>query len=515
MAPRGKSAHADGFQLPSRLAAELEPSVLRSHFVLSQRAVPAPDGWVSDTLDGWTLTTEPTLPVLSLEDGAGGRLGWVVGHPIDLAAGRVVDDVVRLTGPVEGTHGEIAIDDELHRFGGRWVALLLRPRLLAYPDGSGSLPVLYDARRGTVASSPFLLTHGSGRPKDSRLAGVLRIYDTGLTFGLGSTPVEGVELLPPNHVLDLASWETRRCWPHDPLDPLDLETVVERVASSFEATVAAAVSIGPAHVGLTAGGDTRMIAACARERLDEIDFFTVPFRDELGATDARWAPRLASRFGLPHRVLPWIRPTERDIRLWMYRSGCLTGERRGRLAAPTYAQLGGEGVYVSGVNGSAARGDYARVRGSRGGAPAAVELLRFIGLPPDPELRERLHVWQERLPPLDVTGMLTLLQFEMCDSGWGGALASGYPDAAKVTFYPYCSREVMDCLLRMSWEDRVADRIRRGVIESRWPELLELPFNRMTARRIARRKSRRYVAYVRAAMRKTRKCVLARAGQTV
>jgi hypothetical protein len=331
------------------------------------------------------------------------------------------------------------------------------------------------------------------------------VYETGLTFGLGSTAVDGVEIMPPNHVLDLASWEMRRCWPRAELECLDLDAVVERVASSFEATVAAAASIGPAHVSLTAGGDTRMIAACSRELVDEIDFFTVPFRDESGATDARWAPRIASRFGLPHRVLPWIQPTEDDVRLWMYRSGCITGERRGRLAGPTYAQLGGAGVYVSGVNGSAARGDYARVRGGHSEKLSSTSLLRFIGLPADPELEGRLRLWRERLPAVGVPAMLTLLQFEMCDSGWGGGLASSYSDAAEVTFYPYCSRDVMECLLRTDWNDRLADRVRRGVIESRWPELLDLPLNRMALPSAMRRRGKRFIAYARAAMRKSRR----------
>jgi hypothetical protein len=255
-----------------------------------------------------------------------------------------------------------------------------------------------------------------------------------------------------------------------------------------------------------------MIAACARGLLDEIEFFTVPFRDQSGATDARWAPRIARRFGFRHRLLEWVPPTDADVRLWMYRSGCLTGERRGRLAAPTYAQLGGSGVYVSGVNGTAARADYAKVRDSRSKSLSAAELLRFIGLPADRELKERLRAWRERLPPVDEPSMLTLLEFEACLAPWAGAVASGYPDATQVTFYPYCSRTVMDALLRTRWEDRRTDRVRQGVIASRWPELLELPFNRMSPRSVIRRRSRRYVALARTALRKTRTALRGRTG---
>ena len=151
----GKVARADSFQLPSRLAADHEPSVLRGHFVLSRGSRHAPDGWSRETFDGWTLTSEPTLPVLSLEDLEGSRLGWLVGHPIDLEGGRVLAGVARLACRGDGPDAEVEIDEELHRYGGRWVALVLRPSPLVYPDGSGSLPVLYARRLETVASSPL------------------------------------------------------------------------------------------------------------------------------------------------------------------------------------------------------------------------------------------------------------------------------------------------------------------------------------------------------------------------
>lgn len=511
-AARGSAA---AFQRPSQLAARFGPSDLRSHYVLSLGAVAAPDSWPRESLHGWNLAAAPDLPVLRLDDREGAQAGWVVGHPVDLEAGVIVPWAIRLRCELDRPDAEIVLDEELHRFGGRWVAIVLSPRPLVFPDGFGALSVLVAPQLEAVTSSPFLLG-GACPPGDSRLVDFYRVFETGSTFGFGTTPFDGVELVPPNHVLDLRSFSIRRCWPRQPFDLIPLDDAIERIASSFESTIAAAVSSGPAHVGLTAGGDTRLIAACSRAHIDEIDFFTVPFRDASGATDARWAPRVAARFGLRHRLLPWVAPTRDDIALFMYRVGCLTGERRGRLAAPTYAQLGGDGVYVSGVSAHQLRGAEWRPehRSDRPIPPAGLPAV--LGYGDDPELIRRAEEWSAQLPELHTLDMLTLLVLEMHDAAWGGSLAAAYPDAAAAVLYPSGSRAVLDALMRTSWVDRKEDRLRRGAIAARWPELLELPFNRMTPGRVIEQRGRRYAGRAQAAVRKTRRVLrgLRQAGRT-
>ena len=245
-----------------------------------------------------------------------------------------------------------------------------------------------------------------------------------------------------------------------------------------------------------------MMVACSRSFLDDVEFFTVPFPDASGATDARWGPRLGARFGLRHRNLRWKSPTAEDVRLFMYRTGCMTGERRGRQAIPTYAQLGGHGVYVSGVNGCAIRGADWDPQHRHDRPIPPTKLPAVLGFRPDPELIRRIEEWSAELPELHTLDMLMLLFLEMHDASWGGSLTGAYTDAAAMTLYPYGSRTVIDAILRTPWDDRREDRLRRGVIGARWPELLDVPFNRMTTTRVVERRARRFGDLSRAAFRK-------------
>jgi len=282
-------------------------------------------------------------------------IGWLLGHPLDLeAATPLASARVPVSRDAPGFQAQL--DDWLHRFGGRFAAVLLAPVPLVYPDAGGTLPVLFDPELQAAASSPFLLVREGEEIPDSELVDTVAVFRTGGWFTLGATPHAGASLLLPNHVLDLRTWKQARVWPRERPEEADVASSVERVAVALERTLAAAAATGTPNVGFTAGGDSRTFVACARDILDRFRFITVAFPDELGAVDLATAPALAQRLGLEHRVLPWLEPSADDVELFMYRTGCLVGERRGRLAGPTYNQFGGAETYVSGIGAEMARG---------------------------------------------------------------------------------------------------------------------------------------------------------------
>jgi hypothetical protein len=489
------------------MARAFEPSVIRSSYALARSPRVVPDGWSRDTLEGWTLLTSPELPALALEDATGMQLGWVVGHPVDLDAGRIVRTPITTTVPTNDPSFVTRLDEDLHRYAGRWVALVLRPQQLILPDGDAALPALFAPELEAVVSNPFLLAPPDELPHDSPLVDVQRVWHSWMPFGCGTTPLIGVELLKPNHVLDLSSWSERRVWPRGGLDLIGVEDGARELGRAFEGMISAAADDSTAFVSLTAGGDTRVAVASCRAIVDRVEFFTVAFPDPLGTTDVHWAPVVAERFGLRHRILPWKRPTDDDIRRFMYLTGCQNGEPRGRLAAPSYAQLGGDGVYVSGLHGNMVRGEEWRSTDRPDAALGPADLVTRLLYPLHPELLGRAEAWLAEAPPLHSLDLLTLAQFEACDSGWGGTLSLAYPDAARVTLYPNGARSVLDAMLRVPWQDRRADRVRTHLIESRWPELLEIPFNKRPFKASAHRRWILTESKVRAGFRKAGRAV--------
>lgn len=488
-------------QRPSELARRLDPSRLLGHFALGRSLPPEPPRWQRRQVGGWTLVHEPSLPALELHDSDGVPIGWVVGHLIDLQAETLVTGPLRA--PVDGEAGAAgpSFEDWLYEFAGRFVVIVLGPRPRLYPDGGASLPVLFSAALERAASSPFLLSAPDGTIPDSPLVDMLSLFEADSCFTLGATSHAQADLLLANHVLSLDCWEQSRIWPPAHFDFDDVGSLVERVATTLEKTISSVTATGCPNVGLTAGGDCRVFVACSRRVLDRVRFFTAAFPDELGVIDLATAPTLAERFCLQHRILPWLEPSLADIELFMYRTGCLAGEQRGRRAAPTYNQLGGSEVYISSVGAEISRAigrqhfDKVNVRLT----PRAL-IMRF-GLELNLEYLRRAADWLAKLPEgLSRLNALTLFYAEMDNYAWGGPLTTAYPEAYSFALYPYTHRAVLDAIFRLPNDYRLSGRLREDIIAARWPELLKVPINRPPVWVTAKRIQRRFVSLAKSAL---------------
>lgn len=495
----------DAAQRPSVLGRRHAADALAGHFALGRSLPVRPDGWATRELDGWTLAHDRGLPVDDLVDAGGRRVGWLLGHPLDLEAASLAASFA-LPGETQAPGFLAGAEAWLYRHGGRWAAVLLQPVARLFLDPFGALPAFYGAEQQLVASSPFLFSADPTSLSDSPLVDVFRVAraDGDYSFVLGTSPVVGVERVPANHVLDLSAWAVERTWPRERPAESSADEAVHEIAETLTATMTSLTTLRP-NASLTGGGDTRVLLACARAVAADLSFFTVALPDQQAAVDVRTAAAIAGRFGLDHRVLPWRTPTEHDVELFLYRTGCSVGERRGRLAGPTYAQLGGSAPYVSGISNFTL---YPEEIGWYRGAPPDERptpdaLLRRFGLPPHPELVQRAAAWLADLPPLDAVTTLALFNEERV-SAWAAGLTLAYPEACSFTAYPSSHRRIGEAALRVGWRDRLP-AIRTAIVRERWPELLELGINPSTPAERLRRRTRHAVALVRGAARRARR----------
>jgi hypothetical protein len=486
----------DHLQRPSSFASGLDLAHLRGHFVLGRSVQPVAPGWALRTLDGWQLAHDPDLPALDVVDLEGTQLGWVLGHPIDLEARGPAQAPLRA--PLVG--GDAASPDRVepwvYRYAGRFALVLLRPFERVYPDAVASLPVLFSEGHGRVTSSPFLLGPAEAL-SDDPLVDVVEIASTDRCFILGSTPVRGAANLLPNHVLELRTWRARRHWPSEMFEEDSVEAGLRRVGETLEATMTALAAREAPHVSLTAGIDTRALLACSRDIRDRLRFFTLALPDDYGAIDLMTASRIAGRFGLDHRSLVWHRPHVADVERFAIDTGCMIGEQRGRLAGPTFAQLGRDGVHVSGIGGEEVGGVRLGTGGWRpGDQPGTIlngaDLVARAFFPPDPDLVRRADEWLASLPVLDTIDTIALFQLEMRVGCRGGTLTTAYPDAYTFTAYPFGHRSIIDASFRFPLGYREEARVRQDLIRARWPELLDFGFNRLPVKVAARQVAARY-----------------------
>lgn len=486
---------------PSILAQHYSPDELYGHFVLTRGKTTAPESWVQLELSDWTLRHERSLPVVRLVDQAGAGVGWLLGHAIDLAKRALVTEPCQVPSTSEPDF-EVRFERWLYAHGGRFAAILVEPSPRAYVDAFGSLPVFFEPPAHRVSSSPFLLVDPGSIVPDSSLVSIVDPYETGQYYPFDETCHRDARRLLPSHVLDMDVFAQRRIWPSGPLPPTSPEDAVEITASLLEATIEALARTGRTVLGLTAGGDSRMLLACARQVAEEIDLYTVAFDDVTGKTDVATASRMAREVGVEWRRVPWVESSDEDVRLWFYRTGAVVGELRGRRSVRTENQLaaGGRPVRIAGVGVELSRG-YAWNRGLLPGevpdTPTKVltgeDLLARLVLRRHPAVAAAGDRWLKSIPGLDALDTIDLCYLECRDGGWAGPITLGHPDAFVTTIFPLANRAFLEAVFGLPHDYRAADRLRRDVIASRWPELGALPINHVPFRVGLEAKARRAI----------------------
>lgn len=490
------------FEQPSLLAATLDPATLTGHFVLGRLSDEGPHEWLERRRGEWCLRHESSLPVVDIHDTGGVHLGWLLGHGIDTKAQKVLRGTWSIPASVDGPDLGTRVEQALYSLGGRWVGVVLSPAPRVYPDSIASLPVLFDQESGLVASSPFLLPRPDGRIPDSPLVPEVGIYRTGRYFPLSATCHATARRLLPSHVLDLSVLEQRRIWPRSSFTGVAPADAAARIGELLEATITGATVSGKVCIPLTAGGDSRMLLACARSVVDAVTLVTVRHPDTAGRTDTRVAARIASDLGLEHRVAPWVAPSDTDVKRWLTLTGASTGEYRGRRAAPSFAGLGKRGLCLKGLGVEVARGRKWQAGDHQATPLTPASLFAGLQLPDHPSLLRLGADWLAEAPELGSLDLIDLFYLENRHGVWGGPLTFGYPETFEAVLYPFAHREVFELVFSLPIEYRRADRLRADLIAARWPELTAYPVNRTPLRYAAWGRASRVVQMPRGAVRR-------------
>jgi hypothetical protein len=229
-------------------------------------------------------------------------------------------------------------------------------------------------------------------------------------------------------------------------------------------------------MALTAGRHTRMLLACARAYLDRITCFTTQIPDEHGSLDLKTARQIATRFNLAHMPLTWQEPTQRDLDEWFYRTGgCVVGGP-GR-AIRTLRQLDPTRGILTGMAGSVGEAEWWSKADLKAREVTCAETLDVYNLPPEPAIVDRVERWLDGLPTRNVIAVLGLRSVEQRLACLGGPQEYGYSGDAFV-LSPYCHRRIVQLKLTLPSGYRWRDRLPDDLLKRRWPELLDVPFDK-------------------------------------
>jgi hypothetical protein len=333
---------------------------LCEQFVLS-RSLDTPDGFETEHLASWRLAHHPTLPVIAIRDAdqrTGGpdadRVGWLLGYP-------VTSDGVLLR---NGSNVTVGADEDplafVESLGGRFLAVFVNCRNPAiYPDAAATYGSVFCRSLEVAASTPGLVPYADTTGDREGLVEQLGIPLTDSMYPLALTPRHGVCQLLPNHHLDLRTWTMVRHGPRwQERGSINVDDSVSRIAEIIRRNIHAMMDAYPCYLQLTAGSDSRMLLACARERSSELATYTLRIPDLSGMNDAKIAARLSGRAGVPHQAVAMPKPDHDDLDRWMYRTSCGVGEVRGMRAATALRSLDRSRAHLGGNIGDLAHNDY-------------------------------------------------------------------------------------------------------------------------------------------------------------
>lgn len=445
---------------------------LRGQFILTRRAALVPQGWTTTSHGPWALAHSEPLCRTGLA-GLGGRaLGWVLGHAVHPELGYLQGDLVHLGG------ADLDFQEFVRHLTGRFVAIDLRggePQV--YLDAYGMLAAVYAPAEDTVASTGSLIPVSPATAFNTGRILATDIPYRNAMYPLGLTPRDGVERLLPNHILDLADWTPRRYWPRAAIGrTADPHEVASRTGAHIADTLRAVSEVMPLQIPLTAGLDSRLLLACAASLLERTEFFTADLGDADGYRDLRVASLIAARCKLRHRIYPWRRPRRRDLTTWAARTGAETGEPRGWRASRTLAEQSAGRASMTGFVGELARAYWwNRMDTTRAVTPEII--VWQCRIPLREEFLARAARWLEGLPPLDLIATMDLLYLEQRGGCWAGVVEYGELGDSSARLAPMCQGALVEDLLRLPEAARREQFVHREVIRTRWPELLEFPFN--------------------------------------
>ncbi|MBG1241904.1 hypothetical protein [Nostoc sp. NZL] len=451
---------------------------LIGQFILCQIENYIPKNWNTRRSGSWCLGFHPDLPVIEILASDSSSIGWLLGYPID-TNGLLLNKSLQISVSPKDSSAASQLESSLYAFGGRFLAIFLTSDISrVYLDPFGSLSTVFCAQQQIVASSTALIPYSEDSKDNYELINTLDIPRKDNWYPFGLTPRHSVERLLPNHFLDLKNWQSTRHWPIDEITMIqdeDVERSVYEIVSIVKNNITALVRNYPLYMSLTAGRDSRMLLACAREHLKNLEFFTIRIPDKGGRLDCEVASKMAKSYGLNHRVIEFEEATETELNEWLYRTGNCVAGRTWRNVR-TLKQLDPQRGILIAIGSGVGRSQNWSGSDTESTFIDSNELLQRLKLPVTAYLKKQANQWLTNLAINNSFTILDFLHIEQKLGCWAGPQHYGHITSA-FRAYPFCHRKIIEIMLSLPPDYKRSQMLANDLIKNLYPELLMFPFN--------------------------------------
>jgi hypothetical protein len=354
----------------------------------------------------------------------------------------------------------------------------LPPRV--YLDPGGSLPLVFLAERKIAAASPALILddaeYAERFQQDLHRATIL---DEGVGGWISGdlTAHRGVLRVLPNHFLDLVHWKAQRHWPkpEDFRSWMPFEQGVARASEALSRFTSAVARNFSVALTMTAGNDSRLLLASARNVAAQCEFVT--FNHDTAKMDVDIAQALSRMAGVKHRVIQVIEADAQQQERWNRAVGDTVVEGN-RASHPTLREVHSD-TLLTGMYGEIGRcrlyrQDLATINSERIESDFVIERLT---LPHHPLTDAAFARWFDGVRGLPNSVILDLAFLELKFGNWAMGQHPAQ-NALKFHFLPYAQRQVLDSFMGVDPVEKTTERLFSACIRYLWPELCSMPINR-------------------------------------
>jgi hypothetical protein len=465
-------------------------------FVLSREQ---PEGLPADWVDrklanGFTVYFDPDQPRGFSE--AGDASVFLLGPAMDTADPEANEQSLAEQACLALAEGEEPLWRALDSWNGRFMLFYSKAGGSFLVNDAVGMRAVFVGRfeSGMTASHLELLRAWKEPPKRKDISEIVRIpeFRSGVHHFPGdATPWKGIRFLTPNHVLCLATGDTRRFFPRTPRSEISLEEAAQRSAKLIRAQLRAFASRYPLLISLSGGWDSRTTLAAARDHLQDTKFFTY-FKDgsKSLAIDRVLTRILCSRFDLDHVELEAMEPSTAEHARLLRDLGANTFLSHAKHRALQYReQLEAGRVHLGSTSFVVGRAHYRR-KSRRDLVELGFDGVltgRLAARLYKPALRDlRVEALFDEFIEEQALDQRSLLGYDPLDFFmWehrGGCWQSCIPlesDIAHPTLSLFNHRELIATMLSAPEPGRISQALPRRIIQLMWPNLLSVPINRL------------------------------------
>ncbi|MCP9438249.1 MAG: hypothetical protein NHB36_00005 [Nitrospira sp.] len=300
-------------------------------------------------------------------------------------------------------------------------------------------------------------------------------------FFAAASPFRGLRHLLPNHWLDLQTGASRRYWPSQPLPTLDPDEAADRLLALLAGQIRAAVERFDMALSLTAGIDSRLVLAAARDMATRVSIVTLrqgKMPDH--HADIEVPSRLLARLGLPHEIIraaPTMTPEfSAEFKRNVYLAHDLYGHDAEAIVRHfncSNAVLIGSGAEIGRCpfRGKLPHANHVRF------TPQTLAWLEYGST--HPFLVQHFRDWLADAGHQSHVKLLDLFEWEQDYGSWLTMTQLEFDIAWREIFTPYNCRALLVTLLGVGecWRRAPDYLLFRRAIAKAWPQLFSEPIN--------------------------------------